>query len=229
MKKELCRYAIIKEKLPREMVLLQGTGCFWKKCVFCDYFLDSDKNSDLNFKIIDKITGRFGVLDVINSGSAMEFDEKTLNYLCEKIKKEKINTVWFEAHWCYKDVLKDFKRKIPAEYVKFRTGIESFNFKRRLEWNKGILNVSPEEIAEKFDGVCLLVGVKGQNKKEIKENIKIADKYFEYFSVNIFQENSTEVKQDKELVAWFKNEIYPELKENLKAEILLSNTDLGVG
>ena len=31
------RYSLIHTKLPREFVLLQGTGCRWGKCTFCDY------------------------------------------------------------------------------------------------------------------------------------------------------------------------------------------------
>ena len=34
------RYALIHKVLPREFVLLQGTGCRWKRCTFCDYHGD---------------------------------------------------------------------------------------------------------------------------------------------------------------------------------------------
>ncbi|MBQ5573724.1 MAG: hypothetical protein IIU69_05520, partial [Bacteroidaceae bacterium] len=60
-------------------------------------------------------------------------------------------------------------------------------------------------------------------------DIEIADRFFEYFSVNIFCNNTTSVKQDGELVSWFLKSIYPFIKDNPKAEILLENTDLGVG
>ena len=72
MKKVEIRYSKIFEKFPREFILLQGSGCFWKKCKFCDYFEDvSEDPFELNSKVIEKITGEFGILDVINSGSAM--------------------------------------------------------------------------------------------------------------------------------------------------------------
>ena len=35
------RYAVIEEKNPREIVMLRGLGCTWRRCRFCDYHLDS--------------------------------------------------------------------------------------------------------------------------------------------------------------------------------------------
>ena len=58
---------------------------------------------------------------------------------------------------------------------------------------------------------------------------KNAKHYFEYFSVNIFCNNTTSVKQDKELVSWFVQNVYQQIKDNPKIEILLENTELGVG
>ena len=43
------RYALIHEKLQREFVLLQGTGCRWRGCTFCDYHTDtSARPFDIN-------------------------------------------------------------------------------------------------------------------------------------------------------------------------------------
>ena len=73
------RYALISTKMPREFVLLQGTGCRWKKCTFCDYHEDvSEHPFQVNAPILRQVTGQYGVLDVINSGSALELDEDTL-------------------------------------------------------------------------------------------------------------------------------------------------------
>ena len=91
MKEVEKRYSKITEKLPREFVLLQGKGCFWKKCTFCDYFHDVSADPFFtNFSVIKKITGEFGILDVINSGSAMELDENTLNLLIKTVKEKSI-------------------------------------------------------------------------------------------------------------------------------------------
>ena len=58
MEKVQTRYSLITDKFPREFILLQGKGCFWKKCKFCDYYNDISKNPfDINSQVIDKITG----------------------------------------------------------------------------------------------------------------------------------------------------------------------------
>ena len=45
----------------------------------------------------------------------------------------------------------------------------------------------------------------------------------------MFCENTTAIKRDDDLAKWFVEEVYPELKESKKIEILINNTDLGVG
>lgn len=227
----LNRYSKITEKFPREFILLQGRGCFWKKCAFCDYFNDTSENPfEVNFPIIEKITGEFGVLDVINSGSAMEFDDKTIEALAKKAKEKNIKEIWFEVHWAYRNILKKFAQKFNFAKVKFRTGIETFDFDLRNAWNKGIKeNITVYDISKYFQAVCLLVGVKGQNFETIKSDIEIAKKYFERFSVNVFIKNSTDVLPDQNLISRFINEIYPEIKDDENIDILINNTDLGVG
>ena len=61
------------------------------------------------------------------------------------------------------------------------------------------------------------------------KDIELAKEHFEYFSVNVFCNNSTPVRQDPELSAWFVREVYPMLKDEPNIEILIQNTDLGVG
>ena len=35
----------------REIVMLVGNGCKWRKCRFCDYHLDSSPDKEFNYKI----------------------------------------------------------------------------------------------------------------------------------------------------------------------------------
>ncbi len=225
------RYAVIETKLPREMVLLQGTGCRWRKCTFCNYHADTSENPFLvNKNVLQKVTGRFGVLDVINSGSAMELDDDTLNMLRQVVESKNINTLWFEAHYMYRNRLDDFAKRFAPAKVKFRCGVESFSASRRNEWNKGIpKDITPQDIARYFDGVCLLCCTQGDTRRQITDDIETAKKYFEYFSVNIFCDNGTAVKRDDELLQWFVKDVYPELEKLSSVEVLLNNTDLGVG
>jgi uncharacterized Fe-S cluster-containing MiaB family protein len=225
------RYSLIKEKMPREFLLLQGTGCRWAKCTFCDYFGDCSGNPyEVNKKVLEQVTGEFGVLDIINSGSAMELDSDTIGLIKETIVEKNIKTVWFEAHYMYRNRLETFAKQFAPAAVKFRCGIESFDPTLRSSWNKGVpSNVTAADIAEYFKGVCLLCCTQGDTKERILNDIATARKHFEYFSINLFCNNSTAVKRDTELAKWFEAEVYPMLKDIDGIEILLNNNDLGVG
>ena len=225
------RYALISTKMPREFVLLQGTGCRWKKCTFCDYHDDvSEHPFQVNAPVLRQVTGQYGVLDVINSGSALELDEETLSLIKEVVKEKYIHTLWFEAHYMYRKKLADFARQFAPAQVKFRCGVETFDAELRDSWKKGIpSSVTPEDIARYFQGVCLLCCTQGESKEHIIRDIDIAKKHFEYFSVNVFCNNTTSVQQDAELASWFAREVYPRIKDEEGIEVLMENTDLGVG
>ncbi len=225
------RYSQITEKFPREFILLQGKGCFWKKCAYCDYYEDVSIDAvKINLETIAKVTGKFGVLDVINSGSAMELDDKTITALIKIVKDKKIKELWFEAHWAYKNKLKDFTKLFENVDVKFRTGIETFNPELRKFWNKGVPeSVTAEDISKHFKGVSLLVGTEKQSFETVVSDIETAKKYFEHVMVNVFTPNSKPLLKNEELVNKFKNEIYPKIKDDPQIEISLNITDLGVG
>ena len=225
------RYALIHTKIPREFVLLQGTGCRWRKCTFCDYHEDvSEHPFEVNEPVLRQVTGKYGVLDVINSGSAMELDEETIALIKEVVKEKRIPTLWFEAHYMYRKKLASFAKQFAPVQVKFRCGVETFNPTLRDAWKKGIpSSVSVQEIAQYFQGICLLCCTQGETKEHILKDIELAKAHFEYFSVNVFCNNHTPVKQDKELATWFSKEVYPLIKDEPGIEVLMENTDLGVG
>ena len=225
------RYALIHTKMPREFVLLQGTGCRWRKCTFCDYHQDVSENPfTLNESVLRQVSGHYGVLDVINSGSALELDDDTIALINQVVKEKQIHTLWFEAHYMYRKKLADFASRFAPAKVKFRCGVETFDPTLREEWKKGIpASVTPEDVAKYFQGVCLLCCTQGESKERILNDIRIAREHFEYFSVNVFCNNSTPVKQDSELAGWFAREVYPQIKDVDGIEVLMENTDLGVG
>ena len=225
------RYALIRTKMPREFVLLQGTGCRWRKCTFCDYHEDvSECPFEVNKPVLRRVTGQYGVLDVINSGSAMELDADTIALIKEVVREKNIHTLWFEAHYMYRKKLASFAEQFAPVKVKFRCGVETFDPELRDAWKKGIpSSVSAQDIARYFQGICLLCCTQGETKEHILKDIELAKQHFEYFSVNVFCNNHTEVKQDKELATWFAQEVYPTIKEDTRIEILMENTDLGVG
>ena len=225
------RYAVIDEKMQREFVLLQGKGCRWAGCTFCDYHSDKSENPfAVNAEVLSRVTGRYGVLDVINSGSGIELDDDTIALLKQIIEEKKITTVWFEMHYMYRHRLAEFAARFAPAVVKFRCGIESFDAEQRRRWNKGVpQSVTAADVAKYFQGVCLLCCTLGESRERIMNDIALAEQHFEYYSVNLFCNNTTSVRRDDELYRWFVNEVYPTLKDSPKAEILLDNTDRGVG
>ena len=76
------RYSVITKKNPREIVLLRAFPCAWGKCTFCDYIDDNGRDEKemikQNRQVLDQVTGTFGVLEVINSGSCFELPRETL-------------------------------------------------------------------------------------------------------------------------------------------------------
>ena len=73
-----------------------------------------------------------------------------------------------------------------------------------------------------------MVGIKGQTKEMIDRDMEIVQKYFDHATINVFINNTSEVKRDQGLVDWFENK-YKFLIDNPKIEILFNNTDFGVG
>ena len=231
------RYSIIRDKMPREFVLLQGTGCRWRRCEFCDYHSDvSDDPFEVNRQVLEQVTCEYGVLDVINSGSAFELDDRTIEMLRRIIVEKKIHTLWCEMHWMYRNRLEQFAQRIldgvsnSQLSIKFRCGIETFDGELRKRWNKGVPEaVTAEDVARYFQGVCLLCCTEGETRERIVRDIELAREHFEYFSVNVFCNNTTKIKRDQALVDWFVSEVYPTIKDDPRIEVLIDNTDLGVG
>jgi uncharacterized Fe-S cluster-containing MiaB family protein len=226
------RYSIIKGKFPREIVLLKSTPCKWGKCSFCDYItdnsLDINEINSTNKEILSYVTGKYGVLEIINSGNVFELPNETLNNIKKIINELNINTLFLEAHWIYRKRLKEMHEFFNIDII-YKTGLETFDTDfRENVLNKGFLYTSIDELKSYFQSVCLMVGIKGQTKEMIKQDIKLALKHFNHFTVNVYTENSTSIKPDPELINWFQKE-YTWLNEEPKCEVLWINTDFGVG
>ncbi|MGL4571930.1 MAG: radical SAM protein [Clostridium sp.] len=226
------RYSKIHGKNEREMVMVKGFPCKWGKCKFCDYINDNSTNEQeiikFNKEILKNITGEFKVLDVINSGSIFEVPKETLLDIKKIIEDKKIKKIFVECHWLYRDQLDAIRNFFNIPIV-FRCGVETFDNEFRLKTlNKGAGFKSYKEVNKYFDSVCLLVGIKGQTKEMIKKDIYILENYFEKGCVNVYVENTTALKRDEELIKWFEEE-YSYLDKNENIEVLMNNTDLGVG
>lgn len=226
------RYSKITKKNQREVVLLKGRPCFWGKCTFCDYIEDNTRDKELmistNEEILNQVTGEFGVLEVINSGSVFELPKETWAKIKQVVDEKKIQKLFFEAHWGFRGRLQEVRDYFGVE-VWFKIGVETFNndFRQNI-LNKGADFETPEEVAELFDSACVMVGISGQTKEMIQEDMAIILRLFKHATVNVFVENTTPVKADLDLIKWFKQE-FSFLEDHPKIEVLWHNTDLGVG
>lgn len=226
------RYSIIENKNKREIVLLKSFPCIWGNCSFCDYILDNSNSEEeinrLNFEVLENITGKYKVLEVINSGSCFELPLKTLEKIKEIIKEKNIEKLFLESHWCYRNKLKDMRDFFGIPII-FKIGVETFDYNfRNVVLNKNARFTTPEEVKQYFESTCLMVGIKGQTKEMIDKDIEIVLNHFNHATINVFTENSTKLERDEELIEWFKQK-YSYLEENPNIEILFNNTDFGVG
>ena len=226
------RYSVITEKNPREIVLLRAFPCAWGKCAFCDYIEDNGRNreemEEQNRQVLSQVTGRLGVLEAINSGSCFELPRETLEDIKQIAGEKNIRRLIFESHWIYRHRLEELREffRIPVTY---KIGVETFDYDfRERVLNKHADFKSPQEVARFFDSICLMVGIKGQTREMIRNDIAILKQYFSHGTVNVFNNNSTPIRRDEELVRWFMEE-YRWLLDDPDVEVLYNITDFGVG
>lgn len=228
------RYSVIDNKRKREIVLLLGSGCAYKKCAFCDYHLDFSHSSDeryaVNSEVLSRVTGVYGELEVINSGSVFELDERTLELIRSVCRARGIKVIHFEAHYIYESKIDKLRRDFDGFTLKMKLGLETFDFDfRERVLHKGIAERDPERIAKSFDEANFLFGLKGQTVQSMKNDIERGLKLFERICINIMCENSTDVKPDAEVIDGFMRELYPIYKDDARVDILINKTDFGVG
>ena len=232
----LTRYSVITKKQPREIVLLRGNGCKWRKCSFCDYHLDSSSDEEANFTlnrdVLSNVTGIYGKLEVINSGSMIDLDEQTIGLIKKICSDKNIHTIHFESHWIHRRQIIQAKKDFAESGIclKSKIGLETFDYDYRENvLVKGISEKNPAVIAGYFNEANLLQGCKGQTARMLKNDIELGLKYFERICVNVINENDMPVKPDAELITYLSENIYPEYIKNPRVDILINNTDFGVG
>lgn len=232
----LTRYSEITEKNRREIVLLRGSGCKWRRCTFCDYHLDfsldEDSNFALNQEILKQVTGKYQKLEVINSGSFVDLDAETFSLILDTCIEKKITELHFECHWAHRDAVSALRRTFETHgiQVKLKIGVETFDSQYREQvLHKGIDETSPAKIAACFDEVCLLFGLDGQTEDSMRYDVETGLANFERVCINIMVENTTSVKPNPSVIDVFIKKIYPLYKADERVDILLDNTDFGVG
>lgn len=212
--------------------MLKAFPCKWAQCHFCDYIHD---NSDVEAEILAanqaalaQVTGRFGVLQVINSGSCFEIPPSSMNLIKKTAERNGITQLFFEAHWLYRHRLQEIRDYFSVPII-FITGIETFDAHfRNVVLGKGIEFNDVAEVRKYFQSVCLMVGIHGQTREMIRNDVDILLKNFAHGTINLFVDNTTTIKADRDLQEWFKDEFSWLINEK-KIDILFANTDFGVG
>lgn len=230
------RYSVITGKNPREILMLRGSGCRWHRCRFCDYHLDFSPDEEDNYRVnlpeLQKVTGQFHTLEVINSGSFTDLDSRTMQMIESVCLEKKIRQLHFETHWIHRKEIAHWKSHFAELGItlKIKMGVETFDPVFRQEvLNKGMGNASPEEISRYADEVCLLFGLSGQTEDSMRNDMETGLRYFERVCVNIMVENTTDIKPDPQVIQIFEQNLYHQYAKNPRMDILLSNTDFGVG
>ena len=212
-------------------MLLKARPCKWGKCTFCDYIydneIDEEKIDKINLEVLKNVTGEYGVLEVIDSASVFDLTQKTLEEIKRVVEDKNIKKLFFEAHWIYRNRLDEIREFFNVPII-FKTGIETFDNNFREEGlKKGADFKDYREVKKDFDSPCVMVGIKGQTKEMIDRDMEIIKK-FPHATVNIFMNNSTNIKRDEELVEWFVKK-YKYLEDDPNVDILFEITDFGVG
>jgi hypothetical protein len=218
---------------PREVVLLKGLPCIWGRCSFCDYIDDNTPDEAWIQRVADenlaRVTGEFGRLQVINSGSIQELPLRVRQQIRDVMKARNITEFWTESYWAYR---KDFERSRAFFEVETHLflGVETFDDRLRNEvLNKSMHWSGPDEVAAATDAICLMVGFKGQTPQTVRRDIDLLREKFKYGIINLFAENRLSAGlMDEDLKAWFREE-YAWLADEPNIDVLWKNTDFGVG
>ncbi|NOX59859.1 MAG: radical SAM protein [Planctomycetes bacterium] len=227
------RYSVITNKLPREIVLLKGLPCVWSKCTFCDYIDDNTSDEVHIQRVADeelaKVTGKYGRLEIINSGSIQELTQPVLDQIHALLTRLNIEEFICESYWSYRKRWDETRAFFPVP-TRIKLGVETFDdHVRNGVLNKAMYFDDPSDVARLTDTICLMVGIRGQTKDMIRRDIDILLKQFAYGCVNSFTPNTKSAGLiDPDIKAWFREE-FSELDALPNIEVLWENTDFGVG
>ncbi len=236
----IVRYARIRQKLPREIVLLRGTGCKWRRCRFCDYHLDASADTEANYRlnkqVLSYVTGRYGILEVINSGSFTDLDENTMQAIIDTCREHDIRQAHIEFHWMDRLKVAPLKERFARSGIELWTkmGVETFDIPFRKSYlDKGIDTPSsspaPEDIACYADEINLLMGLPGQSTESMLEDVKIGLSLFKRVCVNVMTANSAPIQPDQRVILKCRAFVLPAYQDNPRVDILTDNSDWGLG
>jgi len=230
---ELVRYSRYTGHNPREVLLLKGLPCVWSRCTFCDYIDDNTTDQELIRAVarenLARVTGEFGRLQVINSGSIQELPLFVREQIRDLIAARGIREFWTESYWAYRRQFEETRAffRVPTHLF---LGVETFDDDlRNRVLNKSMHWSGPDEVAAATDSICLMIGFKGQTQDVIRRDVDILLSRFKYGIVNLFTENRLSAGlMDEGIKSWFRAE-FGWLEKEPRVNVLWHNTDFGVG
>ena len=72
-------------------------------------------------------------------------------------------------------------------------------------------------------------GVDGESLAQMERDVEVGLAHFKRICINIMVDNGTAVKRSDDVVKLFMEAIYPAVKDDPRVDVLLNNTDFGVG
>jgi len=231
--KPLVRYARVPGKLPKEILLLKGLPCVWSRCSFCDYIDDNTTDEAQILQVAEenlaRVTGEFGRLMVINSGSIQELPEAVRERIRAVIRDKGITQFFTESYWAYRSEYEETRAYFETDTHLF-LGVETFDdHLRNVVLNKSMHWKSVDEVAAATDSICLLIGFRGQTRDGIRRDIDLLLSKFRYGTINLFTENRlSSGLMDEGIKDWFRAE-FAWLDSQPNFDVLWKNTDFGVG
>ena len=164
--------------------------------------------------------------------SIFELNKRSFGKLLEVCIKKNVKRLIIESHYMYKKQIEELRNKCKELNIQLQVkgGVETFNadFREKV-LNKGFGYPTIEELKKVFDVVNLLVGVQGQTIEQIENDINIGIQNFDRVCVNVYKEMDDIMPADEELKSRFIKEIYSKYKDYENVDILIENTDFGVG
>src|SRR5262249_51954837 len=151
-----------------------GLPCIWSRCSFCDFIDDNTTDEALIQRVADEnlahVTGEFGRLMVINSGSVQELPLKIREQIRDLLHHKKINEFWTESYWAYRSDYAATRAFFGVETHLF-LGVETFDDDlRNRVLNKSMHWSSPADVAAATDSINLLIGFRGQTRDIIRRD-----------------------------------------------------------
>jgi hypothetical protein len=180
-------------------------------------------------QVLSRVTGRFGRLEVLNSGSIQELPPSVWEQIRQVMRRTGIDQLICESYWAYRKRLGEVRDYFGVN-TRIKIGVETFDDTLRNDvLNKAMFFESPDEVAALTDTICLLVGFVGQTRQSVARDIDIMLRLFKYGCVNLFSPNTKSAGLvDEDIQAWFRAE-YARLDDHPTIEVLWQNTDFGVG